>query len=178
MKRAVVLWGFFLFGAATVFAETSPSDILTSARQAFATGSWGSAELVEQLTTARDQLLASGDADQAAQASLLLLAAQGPRADLEPGAQATWDLQKSREQNAQAWTMTKAVSWSIFATSCLSTIVLATLIDTDEESLASFTDTEYDSRKATVTKLTWALGFSAGTAFLSLFPLLWAEVRQ
>jgi len=144
---------------------------LARAETLFSQGHLFTAEEFQALDAAREDLVASGDSDLAADLDLLKLAAVTTAGVEEARGQAKgtlaedgqlWEERERFLRNKEFWRGARDVGLITFAVSTAATLLLTTVVD----------------KRASNDGLQWALAGTGGTMFISLFPLLWGEARQ
>lgn len=187
MPRRSTWWliALLVLGATVpALGQATSREALAQAEALFAQGHLFTDEELHSLDDLEANLRAEGETDLAADAALLRAGAsvwfqarEEDEGSLEDRS-SDWELRDRRQRERDFWLGVRNFGLTTFVLSSTSTLVLAWTLDRNEALLNNGAWVDYRNRDATMNRLGWAMGASAATAFLSLFPLLWGEARQ
>jgi hypothetical protein len=175
----VAIWGWAAAGLTAQEAPaTTPREAWDQVQAQVAQDHAFTPEEVAALADLEEQL--DGDGDLGAQVHLLRLAlatrstADQARADAQrrlADDAAAWQSRETLATNRGIWRLSRDVGLWGLGISTVSILGLTAALDRLDQSYG-------DSREDVKVALRWATWSALGTAFISLFPLTWGEVRQ
>lgn len=180
-------WGLtvLLIGASVpALGQASLQESLTQAQGLFAQGHLFTEEELHSLDALEADLRAGGEVDLAAEVALVRVGAsfwiraREEATDSLEVQSLDWELRDRRQRERNFWLGVRNLGLTTFVLSSTSTLVLAWTLDRNDALLTNILWEDPRNHDGTMDRLGWALGASAATAFLSLFPLLWGEARQ